>query len=69
VPARLFPPPPPAKHKSAGRHRSARELEQRREWFKKNVLENDEDGEKTAGDPYADMRDDVKDWFIRQGLI
>jgi hypothetical protein len=40
VPARLFPRPSPAKHKSAGRHRSARELEQRREWFKKNVLED-----------------------------
>ena len=67
VPARLFPPPPPAKRKSAGRIRSARELEQRREWFKKNVLGNDEDGETAADDPFADMRDDVKAWFLLHG--
>jgi hypothetical protein len=40
VPARLFPPPTPAKHKSAGRHRNAQDLEQRRQWFTKNVLED-----------------------------
>jgi hypothetical protein len=66
VPARLFPPPPPAKRKSAGRIRSARELEQRRQWFKKNVLGNDEDGE-TPDDPFADMRDDVKAWLFPHG--
>jgi len=67
VPARLFPPPPPAKRKSAGRIRSARELEQRREWFKKNVLGNDEDGETAADDPFADIRDDVKAWLLPHG--
>jgi hypothetical protein len=64
APARLFPSPPPAPRKSAGRIRSARELEQRREWFKKNVLENAEDGETAPDDPFADIRDDVKAWLL-----
>jgi len=67
MPARLFPPPPPTPRKSAGRHRSQRDLEQRSEWFTKNVLGSDEDGETAADDPFADIRDDVKAWFLPHG--
>ena len=60
VPARLFPPPPPAPRKSAGRNRSEKELAERRAWVTKKRLEAGEDLDEIEDD---EPRDDVKAWL------
>jgi hypothetical protein len=60
VPARLFPAPPPAPRKSAGRNRSEEDKAARRAWVIKKRLENGEDLEEIEDD---EPRDDVKEWL------
>jgi hypothetical protein len=57
VPARLFPPPPRAKRKSAGRHRTARDKAARQAWVEKKRRERGE------GPDEDEPRDEIKEWI------
>ncbi len=62
VPGRFFP-TPPRKHRSAGRHRSERDLEARRAWVEQKRRERGEIPDEEDDDPLDDMRPDIRAYF------